>query len=307
MIKEKRRKKRQAKNIVLVLLGILLFLVIAFFVVIKVFVIKNVKVEGNQLYEEQLIKNAVLNDEYSWNSLYVLIKYKFVETDAVPFIDTMEISMNNPQSITIKVYEKGLLGSLYMNTVGEIAYFDKDGIVTETSKRVIENVPEVKGMQCDEIILYEQLPVESQQLRELLTLTQTLKREDLIPDSIQYGIEDAPVLHYGDVEVTMGSMDLLTQKVARLKEILPKVETMVGTLHLENWTEESTNIVFEKEIQEEETEEPSDADDAEDDGDEAQQDENEPQQDESESQQAEDELQQDENGAEQGADSEEGQ
>lgn len=48
----------------------------------------------------------VLNDEYSWNSLYVDLKYRFVDIGEVPFVDTMEVSLDNPHTVHIKVYEK---------------------------------------------------------------------------------------------------------------------------------------------------------------------------------------------------------
>ena len=81
MIKEKRRKQRLLKKVLIAILVFMILSVIAVFVVVNVFVVKNVKVEGNELYEEQLITDTVLNDEYSWNSLYVLLKYTFIETE----------------------------------------------------------------------------------------------------------------------------------------------------------------------------------------------------------------------------------
>ena len=74
----------------------------------------------------------------------------------------------------------------------------------------------------------------------------SIKRDELIPDSIIYGVKNAPVLKYGDVLVNLGSMEYLTQKVERVEKILPKLVGMAGTLHLENWNEQNTNIVFEK-------------------------------------------------------------
>ena len=255
MIREKRRRQKLLKR---VLIGILIFAVlaaIAVFVVLKVFVVKNVKVEGNELYDKELITETVLNDEYSWNSLYVLLKYTFVDTKAVPFIDTMEIQLEDPQTLKIKVYEKGMLGYLYISAIGENAYFDKDGFVVETSTRIIENVPKIEGVICDEVVLYEKLPIDNQKLREMLTLTQALKREELTSDVIHFGLEQAPVLFYGDTQVWLGSIELLTQKVDRLKEIFPSIHGTAGVLHMENWTEESANIIFEKALEtpEEET------------------------------------------------------
>ena len=246
MIREERRKKRKKKNILSIILGVLIVFALAAVIVVSVFKVKDVEVEGNQLYDSKVIEKAVLNDEYSWNSLYVFVKYKFVATKKIPFIDTMEISLKNPQTLHIKVYEKGIMGYLYIPSINENAYFDKDGFVVETSSKVIDGTPQILGIDCDKVVLYEKLPIGSAKLREILTLTQSLKRNSLIPDSITYGGVNEPELAYGDIKVQMGDLNLLTQKVERLAKIKPKLQGMKGTLHLENWTEETTNIVFDQ-------------------------------------------------------------
>lgn len=249
MIREKRRRQKLWKRVLIGILVLMVLIVTTIFVVVKVFVVNEVKVEGNKLYDKQLIADTVLNDKYSWNSLYVLLKYTFVKMEDVPFIDTMEISLDDPQTLKIKVYEKGMLGYLYIPAIGENAYFDKDGFVVETSTRIIENVPRIQGISCNEVVLYEKLPVDNQKLRELLTLTQALKREKLEPDIIDFGLAQSPVLSYGNTEVWLGSIELLTQKVTRLNEILPSLQGISGILHMENWTEETANIIFEKEVE----------------------------------------------------------
>jgi len=255
MIREKRRKKTRTKKFFLGLVCIVAVLVVATIIVLNVFVVKTVKVSGNVLYDEALIKETVLNDRYSGNSLYVFLKYTFTNTEEIPFIDTMEITLEDPNTLNIKVYEKGMMGYLDIESIGQMAYFDKDGFVVETSTRVIENVPKIDGIKCDEVVLYEKLPIKSADLKKILTLTQALKREGLEPESVLYGVDDSPVLCYGDVIVKLGSMELLTQKIERLNEMLPKLSGMSGTLHLENWTEENINVVFEKIQKEDETDE----------------------------------------------------
>ena len=248
MIKEKRRKARKRKKIAIALLIILLLLAAAALIVIKVFRVEKVEVEGNELYDAKVIEKAVLNDKYSWNSLYVFLKYRFVDTKKVPFVDTMEITLKDPQTLHIKVYEKGIMGYLYISSIDENAYFDKDGLVVETSSKVIDGTPQIIGIDCDKVVLYEKLPIGNAKLREILTLTQALKRNSLIPDSITYGVANEPLFAYVKIKVEMGSLELLTQKVERLAKIKPSLEGMDGTLHLENWTEETTNIVFDKNI-----------------------------------------------------------
>ena len=263
MIKEERRRKKRRKIGLYILLILILLIAAGAFIVMNVFTVENVVVEGNELYSSTQIENMVLNDEYSWNSLYVDLKYRFVDIGEVPFVDTMEVSLDNPHTVHIKVYEKGMLGYLYINSIGQNAYFDKDGFVVETSTEVIDGVPKITGISCEEVVLYEKLQLENSDiLRDLLNLTQTLKKYNLLPDEIQYDSNMEPVLYYGTIQVKIGSEDNLSQKVVRLSIILPQLDGLSGTLHLETWTPETTDIIWDRaeeqsETEEETTEEPS--------------------------------------------------
>ena len=263
MIKEERRRKKRRKIGLYILLILILLIAAGVFIVMNVFTVENVVVEGNELYSSTQIENMVLNDEYYWNSLYVDLKYRFVDIGEVPFVDTMEVSLDNPHTVHIKVYEKGMLGYLYINSIGQNAYFDKDGFVVETSTEVIDGVPKITGISCEEVVLYEKLQLENSDiLRDLLNLTQTLKKYNLLPDEIQYDSNMEPVLYYGTIQVKIGSEDNLSQKVVRLSIILPQLDGLSGTLHLETWTPETTDIIWDRaeeqsETEEETTEEPS--------------------------------------------------
>lgn len=263
MIKEERRRKKRRKIGLYILLILILLIAAGVFIVMNVFTVENVVVEGNELYSSTQIENMVLNDEYSWNSLYVDLKYRFMDIGEVPFVDTMEVSLDNPHTVHIKVYEKGMLGYLYINSIGQNAYFDKDGFVVETSTEVIDGVPKITGISCEEVVLYEKLQLENSDiLRDLLNLTQTLKKYNLLPDEIQYDSNMEPVLYYGTIQVKIGSEDNLSQKVVRLSIILPQLDGLSGTLHLETWTPETTDIIWDRaeeqsETEEETTEEPS--------------------------------------------------
>ena len=263
MIKEERRRKKRRKIGLYILLILILLIAAGVFIVMNVFTVENVVVEGNELYSSTQIENMVLNDEYSWNSLYVDLKYRFVDIGEVPFVDTMEVSLDNPHTVHIRVYEKGMLGYLYINSIGQNAYFDKDGFVVETSTEEIDGVPKITGISCEEVVLYEKLQLENSDiLRDLLNLTQTLKKYNLLPDEIQYDSNMEPVLYYGTIQVKIGSEDNLSQKVVRLSIILPQLDGLSGTLHLETWTPETTDIIWDRaeeqsETEEETTEEPS--------------------------------------------------
>lgn len=248
MIKEERRRRKRRKLQLYIFLTVTLLIALAAYIVIEVFTVENVEVEGNEWYSARQIEEMVLNDEYSWNSLYVTLKYRLIDIGEVPFLDAMEVSLDDPHTVRIKVYEKGILGYLYIPILGQNAYFDKDGFVVETSTNIIPGVPKVTGVSCSEVFLYEKLPLEDESiLRLLLNLTQTLKKYELEPEEIAFDGKEGAIVYYGNIRVIVGEEEYLSQKIIRLSQILPKLDGMQGTLHLENWTEETTDIVFDRE------------------------------------------------------------
>lgn len=248
MIKEERRKRKRRKIQLYIFLILTLLIALAAYIVVEVFTVENVVVEGNEWYLDSQIEEMVLNDEYSWNSLYVTLKYRLVDIGEVPFVDELEVSLDNPHTVHIRVYEKGILGYLYIPIFGQNAYFDKDGFVVETSTNIIPGVPKVTGVNCSEVVLYEKLPLEDESiLRLVLNLTQILKKYGLEPNEIAFDDKEGAIIYYGNIRVIIGKEENLSQKIIRLSHILPQLDGLSGTLHLENWTEETTDIVFDKE------------------------------------------------------------
>lgn len=247
MIKERRRKRRKRRRILKAILIVLIVLGLAALIVFKVFTVRNVEITGNELYSDKKIRDWVLNDEYSWNSLYVFFKYKLKETKELPFVDSMEVSLKSPHTLEIHVYEKGVLGYVYVPSLGKNAYFDKDGFVVELSTDVIEGTTKISGLSVKTAKLYEKLPIENQSiLRTLLNVTQLLDKYELEPEMIYVTENGQVLLSYGKIQVNVGENEYLNEKIIRLQKIMPQIEGMEGTLHLETWTETTTDIYFEK-------------------------------------------------------------
>ena len=208
------------------------------------FQLKNVKVSGNELYTDQQIKDSVLSDEYSWNTLYVVLKYRLFQTEEIPFIDEMEIKMLSPNAIQVKVYEKAIVG--YIEANNQNGYFDKDGFVVEISKRQIAHVPKVDGIECRKVVVYEKLNLNDEQaLSLLLIFSQQLAKYELVPKTIAFYEDRTLSADFGSIQAEIGDDEYLVEKVMRLDAIMPKLSGKKGTLHLENWTPLTTDIIFE--------------------------------------------------------------
>lgn len=248
LLREKRRKKKRRKIRFAVFLVFLLTAGLSALIIWQVYRVGEVKVEGNEHYSKEQIEKFVLDDKYSWNSLYVYLKYRFMEMEQIPFVDTMEVSLENPKTLKIFVYEKEIIGYLYIASIDQNVFFDKDGFVVETSKEMIEGIPRVDGLNCDQVVLYEKLPIEDKDiLRSLLAASQSLKKNGIVPYEIQFGENGDLSLTYGNIKVLLGGGDKLTNKILRLSYILPQIEGKKGVLHVENWTENTTDIIFDQE------------------------------------------------------------
>ena len=252
MIKEQRkeilRQKKRRRNMLIVLALIVILAAIGALLVTQVFTVKKVHVVGNELYSDEQIEQIVLSDEYSWSTLYVYLKYRFFHAEKLPFVDTLEVSLQltNPHELTVEVYEKGILGYLYISSIDQNAYFDRDGFVVETSQEVIGDVPKIEGLTCDSVVLYEKLPLSNDAaLKNLLSLTQLLQKYEISAERIKYEeVSGTMTVYSGKITILVGNADNLAQKIMRLQYILPQLEGKKGTLHLENWTSETTDIIF---------------------------------------------------------------
>lgn len=247
MEKDRRRRKGKRKAAGLVFLFLLLVLGVGAFIAVKLFTVEKVVVEGSELYPEEAIEQWLLNDEYSWNSLYVFFKYKFQEPEDLAFVESADVSLESPHTLKVTIYEKELRGRIYIDSMGQNAYFDKEGMVVEMSSEEIAGVPKITGMDVEQIVLNEKLPIKGNSvLKNLLSLTQILKKYELAPKSIKYGTEGTYTLKFGKISVRLGQAEDFNDKISRLSKILPKLDGQKGTLHLESWSENTTDITFEK-------------------------------------------------------------
>lgn len=243
MIRKNRKKRARKKKILIFILVFFLLAAILILIGITGFKLKKVQVSGNELYSDQQIKDSVLNDEYSWNTLYVVLKYRLFQTRKIPFIDEMEIDLVSPSTIRIKVYEKAMIGYIAVNN--QNVYFDKDGFVVEISKRQVKHVPKVDGIACRKVIVYEKLNLDDEDvLSFLLTFSQQLMKYDLVPETIVFH-DNNITADFGKMKAEIGDSGYLVEKVMRLDAVMPQLKGKKGTLHLENWTPLTTDIIFE--------------------------------------------------------------
>ncbi len=214
--------------------------------IITNYTVTTVYVEGSVHYTNDEIMNMVMEGYYGNNSLLLSLKYKDKSITGVPFVEKMDVSVIDPHTIKIEVYEKALAG--YVEYLERYMYFDKDGIVVESSFEKTPGVPLVTGLSFDHVVLYEPLPVEDAGVfQSILNITQLVNKYNLVADRIYFGSDGALTLYFGDVKASLGTEGNLDEKIMGLQYMLPKLEGRRGTLRMESYTEGTKNTSFEPE------------------------------------------------------------
>lgn len=228
----------------IMVIALFLGLVYAFCYVIENYTVTTVYVEGNVHYTNEEIIERVMEGHYGNNSLLLSMKYKDKSIVGVPFVEKMDVSVLDPHTIKIEVYEKAIAG--YVEYLERYMYFDKDGIVVESSLEKTAGVPLVTGLHFDHVVLYEPLPVGDDSIfRSILSITQLVNKYNLSTDRIYFGSNGELTLYFGDVRASLGTDDNLDEKIMKLQYMIPGLQGKKGTLRMENYTEDTQNIPFE--------------------------------------------------------------
>jgi cell division protein FtsQ len=206
--------------------------------------ITEVEVIGNKHYTEEEIRNMVLKGNIMDNSLLLSLKYRNKSIEDIPFIETMDVEVLGADSIRIMVYEKTLAGCVsYLNNY---MYFDREGIVVESSPEMTEGVPEVTGLHFEYVQLYEKLPVEKEEVfQEILDLTQLLSKYEISADKIYFDSDMNVTLYFGQARVRIGSGSRIDEKIMQLSVMIPAIEGKSGVLDMTDFGENTTSLTFE--------------------------------------------------------------
>lgn len=241
MYRSRRRKRRGIK--ILVFLALVAGLLGGAYYLLLTHTIKTVYVEGNLHYTKEEIQDMVMDGPLGDNSLYLSFIYKDKQITDIPFIAAMDVQVLSPDTVKIVVYEKAFAG--YVEYLNRYMYFDKDGVVVESSGIKTEGVPQITGLSFDHVVLNEPLPVEDPDIfYTILSVTKTLNKYSLTADRIYFNGRKEMTIYFGSIRVVFGSDELMDEKIQLLQTLLPQLEGKSGILDLQNYDENTKSTPF---------------------------------------------------------------
>ena len=206
--------------------------------------VTEVEVIGNHHYTEEEIRDMVLKGNVTDNSLILSLRYRNKSIRDIPFIESMDVEVIGADSIRIMVYEKTLAGCV--SYIGNYMYFDREGIVVESSAELTDGVPEITGLHFDYVRLYEKLPVEKEEVfQQILNLTQLLGKYEINADKIYFDHDMNVTLYFGQARVRIGGAENIDEKIMQLSVMVPAIEGKSGVLDMSDFDENTKSLTFE--------------------------------------------------------------
>lgn len=205
----------------------------------------QIEYEGNTRYEESELTAYIFGGKYNVNTLIYYFVSDRKEKATIPFVQDYEVTVNWPNKLHVKIYEKSIIG--YISYMGYNLYFDKDGIIVDSSLEKLESIPEVTGLNYSNVVLHSKLDVENDKVFSiLLELVQLCQKYSINLNKVFFDKTLNVTMYVDNIRILLGDYSTITEKVYEVSQMMPQMQGLSGTLYMENFSEDTSSIVFKK-------------------------------------------------------------
>lgn len=242
---DKRKKKVKKFSLKKILLILIVSIIFAILIIAGTCKTKKIKIDGLNYYTQAEVKKAVVENGYIGNSVVYYFKSKLIQPTLLPFIDSIRVSINAPDSITIHVKEKKRAGCIKYD--GTYVYFDKNGYALESGEKKYKDVPLVTGLKYTELKMQHKIKVDESReaiFSYLLKLTIAIDKYSLPIDQIHIKDDGNALLISDGIVVDLYDKNDLDIKIPELVGMLKKVKGKSGTIDMRYFSEDHKIAVF---------------------------------------------------------------
>ena len=227
----------------LIVPGIILLIIMSALLYASTFSIKKIIVNGCVLSSEEDVKASIEDNLIMDNTIVLYLQNKFDPIENIPFVTKLSFDYVDKNTVSVEVYEKSVAGCIeYMES---FVYFDREGVVLETSKDRYANVPYIKGITVKSWELGEELPIENKKrFDSILTITQLIDKYSIDIEGIEFTLDGEIVLRHDNIEIELGEGDNLPIQLMNLSSILEELKGKSGVLYMKEFDSENSTASF---------------------------------------------------------------
>ncbi|MDE7326901.1 MAG: cell division protein FtsQ/DivIB, partial [Lachnospiraceae bacterium] len=210
-----KRRKKKRKFIVSTFLIIVLISIIF----LKVFELKTFTVTGGSRYSEQEMRELLVTEPTDRVSLFFWLRMRLFGEGEIPFVEKVEIDLTGRGSVEVTVHDKLVTGCV--EQMGSYLYFDREGMVVESSRVRLADVPVVTGLKFKKIVLRERMVTAKEGIFEvILSLTRLIRKEELAVTEIAFAQDGSVTLYIDGSVVLLGKREHYDEVLSVLKSLL---------------------------------------------------------------------------------------
>jgi len=204
--------------------------------------LKEIQYEGLTRYTEEEFTERLTDSFLSTWTPFFCMKDGFGQEE-IPFVEKYEVQYVDRNTARIVVHEKRVIGCIPI--MGRYMYFDKDGIIVESSADRIDNIPIVDGLDFTEIVLYGKLQVQKQSLYDvILSLYDLIELNNLQIDKISFSPDYEVTLYTENFEIQLGKKTTYDVQMNALQGILKAAGDRSGILDMRNYSKENKEFIL---------------------------------------------------------------
>ena len=227
--------------------------VLAFFIILIVLVLvgvfgfqtKDIQITGNERVTDDKVKELIQCDKSYGNTLILWLINRKIDISSEPLLLGIRLSIENPQKVVVHVREQQLVAAVKNND--QYSYVNEKGRIILTQDDKIPDIPMLDGIQIKSAENGDVLTANDDTvLDSILNIAALLNEEEIIADTIGITSDGGYDLVMGRVTVLLGKDIYMEEKLSELKDLLPNLDGLSGTLHLEEYDSTKDSIIFTK-------------------------------------------------------------
>ena len=207
--------------------------------------IKTIRITGNERVSDETIQTLIQYDKCQNNSLLLWLLNRKTDISSEPLLNSIHVQLRNPQTIVVQVNEEKLSG--YVQSEDEYIYVNDSGKIVLKQTEKLQDVLLLSGITADTAEVGEQLVSDDTGVfADFLDIAAILRSEAITADSLGKSDDGGYYIVMGKVKVLLGKDIYMEEKISELNDLLPKLEGLSGTLHLEEYDSTKDSIIFTK-------------------------------------------------------------
>lgn len=235
------RTKRKRRKIFYAIIAACFVLAAVVVFIVKAYELEDITIIGNTRYTEEELKELIFTEPTDQVTFLFYLRMKTKGIEEIPFIEKVEVTMTGRGSVEIVVHEKLVTGCV--EQMGSYMYFDREGMVVESTRTRLSDIPLVTGLRFSRIVLKEKLVVQKEELfQTILNLTRLIEKQQLEVSEIRFNSDYEVTLYVADCEVLLGKRDNYDEIIAVLRSVLASAEGRKLRIDMSNYEEGNGRI-----------------------------------------------------------------